>query len=324
MDDVKDRVKGFMKKVNNPFSSSSSSSKFKGQGRVLGSYSSSSLSSNSISISKPISSPTNSKPLLQKTINSDHNRIHKPKKSDLDRKPGNGFDPFDSLVTTGKRSQNGYSLNVYECTVCGKSFRYEEEVSEHVDSCLSNRIESNDANIVVSDKNNEEVEWSNGELEVCVGTYISRNPYEGSIDVVLKLLRNIVREPENANLGGSGLAIQGSRRFLVRLWVELRFKITEENGETWAVMEVRTEEQIKLIKKSTLLLESQLVHVQEPSKRENLVLATSAEIDANTAKLKQVDRQSKQRFLLDGDCLGLYTETEHYCGLIITFARVNN
>ncbi|KAE9597546.1 putative transcription factor C2H2 family [Lupinus albus] len=269
MDDVKDRVKGFMKKVNNPFSSSSSSSKFKGQGRVLGSYSSSSLSSNSISISKPISSPTNSKPLLQKTINSDHNRIHKPKKSDLDRKPGNGFDPFDSLVTTGKRSQNGYSLNVYECTVCGKSFRYEEEVSEHVDSCLSNRIESNDANIVVSDKNNEEVEWSNGELEVCVECEFRR----------IRISNPRIKEVFGEVMGG------------VELLSFVGFKITEENGETWAVMEVRTEEQIKLIKKSTLLLESQLVHVQEPSKRENLVLATSAEIDANTAKLKQVDRQ---------------------------------
>ncbi|KAH7835654.1 hypothetical protein Vadar_028448 [Vaccinium darrowii] len=41
MDDMKDKVKGFMKKVNNPFSSSSSSSgKFKGHGRVLGSSSS--------------------------------------------------------------------------------------------------------------------------------------------------------------------------------------------------------------------------------------------------------------------------------------------
>ncbi|OIV93426.1 hypothetical protein TanjilG_13111 [Lupinus angustifolius] len=296
MDDVKDKVKGFMKKVNNPFSSSSSTSKFKGQGRVLGSSSSSSSPSNSIPNSKPTSSSTNPKPLPQKTINSDQNRIQKAEKSDLDRKPGNGFDPFDSLVTTGKRSQNGYSLNVYECPICGKSCRSEEEVSEHVDSCLSNPIESG----VVSDKNNEEVEWSNGELEVCVGTYISGNPSEGSIDVVLKLLRNIVREPENAKFRRIRMSNPKIKEAVgevmggVELLSFVGFEIREENGESWAVMEVPTEEQIKLIKKSILLLESQLV--QEPSMRGNLVPATSAEIDAKVAEPKQVDRQVKVFF----------------------------
>ncbi|CAL0313832.1 unnamed protein product [Lupinus luteus] len=294
MDDVKDKVKGFMKKVNNPFSSSSSSSKFKGQGRVLGSSSSSSPPSNSIPNSKPTSSPTNPKLLPQKTIISDQSRIQKATKSDLDRKPGNGFDPFDSLVTTGKRSQNGYSLNVYECPICGKSFRSEEEVSEHVDSCLSNPIES----VVVSDKNNEEVEWSNGELEVCIGTYISGNPSEGSIDVVLKLLRNIVREPENAKFRRIRMSNPKIKEAVGEVigGVEFLSFVGDENVESWAVMEVPTEEQIKFITKSILLLESQVVHVQEPSKRENLVPATFAEIDAKAAEPKQVDRQVKVFF----------------------------
>ncbi|CAL0312414.1 unnamed protein product [Lupinus luteus] len=303
MDDVKDKVKGFMKKVNNPFSSSSSSPKFKGQGRVLGSSSSSSPinsipnsnSASALTNSKPTSALTNPKPLPQKNIKSDQNGIKKAEKSDLDRKPGNGFDPFDSLVTTGKRSQNGYSLNVYECPICGKPFRSEEEVSEHVDSCLSNPIES----VVVSEKNNE-IEWNNGELEVCVGTYISGNPSEGSVDVILKLLRNIVREPDNAKFRRIRMSNPKIKETVgeviggVELLGFVGFEIREENGESWAVMDVPKEEQIKLIKKSVVLLESQLV--QEPAEREILVPAASAEIDAKADEPKHVDRQVKVFF----------------------------
>ncbi|KAK7273132.1 hypothetical protein RIF29_14178 [Crotalaria pallida] len=153
-----------MKKVNNPFSSSSP--RFKGQGRVLGSSSSSSSNPNSIPNSKPTSAPTNPKPLPHKTINSDRDRVERASKSDLDRKPVNGFDPFDSLVTTAKRSQNGYSLNVFECPICGKSFRSEEEVSEHVDTCLSTPIETsnnNNGDVVVSVAKNNEVECNNND-----------------------------------------------------------------------------------------------------------------------------------------------------------------
>ncbi|KAK7251639.1 hypothetical protein RIF29_35010 [Crotalaria pallida] len=308
MDDVKDKMKGFMKKVNNPFSSSSP--RFKGQGRVLGSSSSSSSSNpNSIPNSKPTSAPTNPKPLPHKTFNSDRDRVERASKSDLDRKPVNGFDPFDSLVTTGKRSQNGYSLNVFECPICGKSFRSEEEVSEHVDTCLSTPIETgnnNNGDVVVSVAKNNEVECNNndnnGELEVCVGAYISGNPSEGSVDVVLKLLRNVVREPENAKFRRIRMSNPKIKEAVgevmggVELLMFVGFEIREENEETWAVMEVPKEEEMKLIKKAISLLESQLVRVQEPSKKENSVPAISAEIDVKAAEPKQVDRQVKVFF----------------------------
>ena len=45
------------------------------------------------------------------------------------------------------------------------------------------------------------------------------------------------------------------------------FELRKENGETWAAMEVPTEEQMKLIKKAVALLEGQ--QVQEPHKRDN-------------------------------------------------------
>ncbi|XP_061345007.1 plant UBX domain-containing protein 2 [Gastrolobium bilobum] len=288
MDDVKDKMKGFMKKVNNPFSSSSSG-KFKGQGRVLGSSSSS--PSNSIPtlrpnpISKPTSAATSSTPLPQKTTE----RAHKPR--------DDGFDPFDSLVTSAKRSQNGYSLNVFECPICKQPFRSEEEVSVHVDGCLSNQVERDDGN-AVSELPENEVE-SNSELEVCLGTYISGKPSEGSVDVVFKLLRNIVREPENVKFRKIRMSNPKIKEAVgeviggVELLSFLGFELKEENEETWAVMEVPTEEQIKLIKKAIVLLETQLV--QEPPKRENLASTTSADIDSKD-KPKQVDRQVKVFF----------------------------
>jgi len=298
---MKDKVKGFMKKVNNPFSSSSSG-KFKGQGRVLGS---SSTPTNSNPTPRPIPSlnpnskpsSSNPKPTSTNPKPSPHNtepdrRIEKP------RKDGDGFDPFDSLVTNSNRSQNGYSLNVYECPVCKQPFGSEEAVSEHVDGCLSNRVErepiGDDGNGVSESEGGSN---TNGELEVCVGTYISGNPSEGSVDIVLKLLRNIGREPENVKFRRIRMNNPKIKEAVgdvaggVELLSFLGFELREENGETWAVMEVPTEEQIKFIKKAIALLESQLVQ-QEPPKEEDSASANSAQ-RGEKAEPKPVDRQVK-------------------------------
>ncbi|XP_027342574.1 plant UBX domain-containing protein 2 [Abrus precatorius] len=294
MGDMKDKVKGFMKKVNNPFSSSSSG-KFKGQGRVLGSASSSQPANSTPTVrptptqnpnSKPTSSATNPRPMPQKT---EHDRTtEKPRKDD-------GFDPFDSLVTSSKRSQNGYSLNVYECPICKQPFGSEDEVSVHVDSCLSERGSDDQNGVLESEAgSNSEIE-----LDVCVGSYISGKPSEGSVDVVLKLLRNIGREPENVKFRKIRMNNPKIKETVgevtggVELLSFIGFELREENGETWAVMEVPTEEQIKLIKKAIVLLESQLV--QGPTKSGNSVSATNAEIDAKVEP-KPVDRQVKVFF----------------------------
>ncbi|MED6180513.1 hypothetical protein PIB30_011030 [Stylosanthes scabra] len=301
MDDVKDKMKGFMKKVNNSFTSSSSA-KFKGQGRVLGSSSSSSSPSppppppyataNSISTSRPRPAPShnlnsNSKP-TPSTATNPRPEPHKPA----------GFDPFDSLVTSSKRSQNGYSLNVYECPVCGKSFRSEDEVSEHVDTCLSNNGDS--AERVHVSEFSESGADSNADLEVCVGTYVSGKPSEGSIDIVLKLLKNVVREPENAKFRKIRLSNPKIKEAVadvtggIELITFVGFELRDENGETWAFMELPSEDQIRLIKKATLLLESQLlVHVSP--KTENLAAPSAEKTDAKVER-KPVDRQVKVFF----------------------------
>ncbi|KAM4108926.1 hypothetical protein ACB094_03G082200 [Castanea mollissima] len=315
MDDMKDKVKGFMKKVNNPFSSSSSSSsKFKGQGRVLGSSSSSSSGPTNPIQSRPssqiqnpspqprkepnsVTSNSKPKPLPQKAPISDHNdRSDLTNDSTPNRKPANGFDPFDSMITSGKRSQNGYSLNVYECPICGQSFRSEEEVSVHVDTCVNNSVEPNGGG--GSDLPDNGVE-SRSELECCIGAFVAGKPSEGSVEVVLKLLRNIVREPENAKFRRIRMSNPKIREAIgevaggVELLEFVGFELKEEDGEMWAVMEVPTEEQISLINRATGLLAPQ--KVEEPQKKEDLQSATSANVEKQIEP-KKVDRQVRVFF----------------------------
>ena len=119
----------------------------KGQGRVLGSSSSSGPTNPILSRPSSQTPPQSRKELSSMTSNSKPKPLpqkapifYHTDRSDLmndstpNRKPANGFNPFDSIITSRKRSQNGYSLNVYEYLICGQSYRSEEEVSVHVDT----------------------------------------------------------------------------------------------------------------------------------------------------------------------------------------------
>lgn len=299
MGDMKDKVKGFMKKVNNPFSASSSG-KFKGQGRVLGSSSSGpanpipSRPSSQVPNPRPSPSPaasasSNSKPLPQRIPNSEPSRSYSSNTSTPNHKPVNGFDPFGSLITSGKRSQNGYSINVYECPICGKSYRSEEEVSLHVDGCVNNPVENQGSSKVSS--NGAE---SKSELENRIGAFVSMKPSAGSVEVVLKLLRNIVKEPENAKFRRIRMSNPKIREAIgevvggVELLEFVGFQLKEEDGEMWAVIEVPTEDQIRLINSAIGILEPQ--KVEEPQKKESLPSTTSSGME-ESIEPKKVDRQ---------------------------------
>ncbi|KAJ6910812.1 plant UBX domain-containing protein 2 isoform X1 [Populus alba x Populus x berolinensis] len=315
MDDMKDKFKGFMKKV----SSSSSPSKFKGQGRVLGGggstpsqsssgptnplharYSQPVNSNNSKPKPNPSSSLTsssNSKPLLEKRSNLDQN---KPTPAN---KTTNGLDPFDSLITTSKRSQNGYSLNVFECPICGQSYQSEEEVSIHVETCVNNSnaniaVESNDR--VVGD--DSAVEDSSGsELETCVSAYLSGKPLQGSVEVVLRLLRNIVKEPANAKFRRIRMGNPKIREAVtevaggVELLEIVGFGLKEEGGEMWAILEeAPKEERIGLINKVIGLLEPRKEE-QEGPRAEAKPSDAPAETEEQVEP-KKVDRQIRVFF----------------------------
>lgn len=305
MDDVKDKFKGFIKKVNNQISSSSSSSgKFKGQGRVLGSSSSGPAPNSISSYSNPRpNQPTNSKPALQQPSISEQRAEKKPEnrveseekiqgkseiRADQEAKveARSGFDPYGSLITSGKRNPNGYELNVIECPVCGRGYGSEEEVSAHVESCLSSGVSnvnvSNDSEI--SEKGIE----VKTELEACVSTYLSGKPSEGSLEIVLKLLRNIVKEPENAKFRKVRMGNPKIKEAIadvaggVELLEFVGFGLKDEGGEMWAAMDAPSEEGIGLIKKAVSLL--------EPQKVENFQSKAPAKAE-EPAEPKKIDRQ---------------------------------
>lgn len=278
MDDMKDKFKGFMKKVN---LSSSSSGKFKGQGRVLGSSSSSgsqfvnptrnpnpkpnpsSLSSNSKPSSQKTSGPS-SNPSVSRSSFDDQKGSNGDPKPEPNRRPSDGFDPFDSLMTTGKRNKNGFSLNVFECPVCNSGFGSEEEVSLHIESCIANpRDNAGDDSVVdLGPKDGvENGDESMSELGTCVGKYLSGNPSEGCVEIVLRLLRNIVKEPENSKFRRIRMSNPKIREAIgevpggMELLECVGFELKEEEGEMWALMETPSEERVVILKDSIRLLE---------------------------------------------------------------------
>lgn len=303
MGDVKDKFKGFMKRFNNPLSSSSSAS-FKGQGRVLGSSSSGSTTSlptrpsqNPISKPKPVNpssdSPLNSKPPVANSIASAQNRSEQSNKSNPDRNPADGFDPFDSFITSGKRSGNGYSLNVFECPICGQNYGSEEEVSVHVDSCVIDSASKGPADLSTNDAE------SLSELESCVGTFLSGKPSQSSLDIVLKLLRNIVREPDNSKFRKIRLSNPKIKEAIgeavggVDLLEFVGFKLREEDGEMWATMEVPTAEEINILGKVVDSIDRPKLDEQQQKPSTATMATTQAD---ELVEPKKVDRQIRVFF----------------------------
>ncbi|GER31076.1 UBX domain-containing protein [Striga asiatica] len=200
MDEVRDKMKGFMNKITNPFSNSPSA-KFKGQGRVLGS----SPSSSATQYHHPLSSPSsllNHKPSPAKPPAPKVSDNIAPQQKSLwnPEKPANsekrdmseiGFDPFSSLITSSRRNPNGYSLQVFECPVCGKAYTSEKQISIHIDSCLNAADSGNEFGT------KESAEIMN-QMETSVGSYVSGKPTDGSKEIVLILLKNMVNDPANA------------------------------------------------------------------------------------------------------------------------------
>ncbi|XP_016469424.1 plant UBX domain-containing protein 2-like [Nicotiana tabacum] len=287
MGDMKDKVKGFMKKV-----ASSSSGKFKGQGRVLGGSSSSGPSNHVNNFSShPLNTRQNqqlscTKISPQKSSNSDQRIVNKCEIQVNKSESKDGFDPYGELITSGKKNPEGYSLtNVFECPVCGSGFVSEEEVSTHIDSCLSSEVSSN-----LGVESKAEVK---SELETCVSAYVSGKPSEGSVEVVIKLLKNIVKEPENAKFRKIRMGNPKIKEAIgdvvggVELLEFVGFELKEDGGEIWAVMDVPSEEQLVMLKNVVSLL--------EPKKVEELVSVSQVKA-SEPVEPKKIDRQIRVFF----------------------------
>ncbi|GER29802.1 UBX domain-containing protein [Striga asiatica] len=308
MDEVRDKMKGLMKKVNKPFSNSTSG-KFKGQGRVLGSSSSSSTihshslsSSSSLLNPNPLPAKPSPPPPPQKVSDTSHQKpqtrnLEKPPKLESSEQPENKFDPFNSLITSGKRNPNGYSLQVFECPVCGKAYTSEEEVSIHIESCLS----------TVNSENESSTERSDGltnQLENCVSSYISGKPSDSSKEVVLRLLKNVVREPDNAKfrkirMGNPKIKeAVGDAPGGIELLECVGFDLREENGEMWLVMDDPCRENLGLVENVISLLDPNSVEGLPPVavKKVEQLLVAPAKIEEEPIEPKQVDRQIRVFF----------------------------
>ncbi|CAA0841407.1 Plant UBX domain-containing protein 2 [Striga hermonthica] len=310
MDEVRDKMKGLMKKVNKPFSNSTSG-KFKGQGRVLGSSSSSSTahshplsSSSSLLNPKPLpAKPSPPPPPPPQKVSdvyqqkSQTRNLEKPPKSESSEKPDNKFDPFSSLITSGKRNPNGYSLQVFECPVCGEAYTSEEEVSVHIESCLS----------TVNSENETCTKRSDGlenQLETCVSSYISGKPSDGSKEVVFRLLKNVVKEPDNAKfrkirMGNPKIKeAVGDAPGGIELLECVGFDLREENGEMWLVMDDPCREHLGLVETVISLLDPNSVKELPPVavKKVEQLLVAPAKVEEETIEPKQVDRQIRVFF----------------------------
>ncbi|EPS64610.1 hypothetical protein M569_10169, partial [Genlisea aurea] len=273
MDEMRDKMKDLMKKVNKPFSSSSSG-KFKGQGRVLGSSSSQ---------PQRISTPPQHKSEEEKKPET---RLPPPP-APTGNNPSSetGFDPFNSLITSGKRNPNGYSLQVFECPVCGRGFTSEEEVSSHVDSCLGT---------------SSEPALNSDQLRGYVNAYLSGKPSDASLEVMIKLVRNILKDPSNPKfrkvrtgnikIKEAIIDVAGGVEFLEFIG----FKVKEEDAEMWLVMEEEpTEKVLSSVTDAVSLLES---HKVEEEEEEQKVSHTSVAKLEDPIKPKQIDRQIRVFF----------------------------
>ncbi|KAH0869466.1 hypothetical protein HID58_076488 [Brassica napus] len=297
MDDVKDKLKGFMKKVN----PSSSSGKFKGSGRVLGSSSSAPVNpiqnrfnppqsskpnpNQTPRPTKPSPSPSPSAALPEKPVSSGSQK--KPDPDPVRAPPQDGFDPFGAFITSSNRSQNGYSLNMFECPICGNPFKTEEEVSVHVESCLGEDTTTNGDEASSEEKDKSEV-------EKLVVVYLSGKPSESSVDVLLRLLKNIVKEPENGKFRKIRMSNAKIKEAIgdvaggVELLELVGFELKEENDEIWAVMDVPGGDQTQLINEVVGMLEKRKIEMT----RNDEVLP----VEPVAAAPKKIDREIRVFF----------------------------
>lgn len=132
------------------------------------------------------------------------------------------------------------------------------------------------------------------ELEACVGTFVSAKPPESSVDVVLKLFRNIAREPENAKFRRVRLSNPKIKEAIgdvaggVELLEFVGFELKEEDGEMWAVMDQPGEEQVRLVNRAVVLLEPK--KFEESKKIDDAPAVVPSIVDKPMEKEK-IDRQ---------------------------------
>ena len=166
-------------------------------------------------------------------------------------------------------------------------------VYPNVPMCCLNRLSQNevyqggDESSFEKDNNDND----KSEMEKLVVVYLSGKPSESSIDVLLRLFKNIVKEPENAKFRKVRMSNAKIKEAIgdvaggVELLELVGFELKEENDEIWAVMDVPSEEQSILINKVVGYLE----------KRKTESSGSSAQVMEPVAP-KKIDREIRVFF----------------------------
>ncbi|KAF0915615.1 hypothetical protein E2562_037469 [Oryza meyeriana var. granulata] len=226
---MKDKMKDLMRKVTSGTSSSSSS--FKGTAHVLGSGPDSSSSS-----SRP-SNPSPSKPAPRPG----------PRREAAAR-PSSGFAPYSPLISTSSRRTDPPAAagmgaredGAVACPSCSEAFPSELAVSDHLDGCLA----------------------AAGGARPRAAAYLAGDPPAASVEVVKKLLGNLLADPRNdkyrrVRLGNPRIKeAVADREGGLDLLEAVGFRVVDEGGELFALMD-ETPEDARLggIRQAVLLLE---------------------------------------------------------------------
>ncbi|TVU09490.1 hypothetical protein EJB05_42966, partial [Eragrostis curvula] len=270
---MKDKMKDFMKKV-----TSSSPSTFKGTAHVLGSGPSPS-SSESSSSSRPANLSTNPRPA--------------PKQAPPPPRPpaSTEFTPFAPLISSSasrRPDANGdASAATIACPSCGDAFPSELSVSEHLDGCLA----------------------SAGGARARAAAYLAADPPAAAVEVVKRLLGNLLREPGNdkfrrVRLGNPRIKeAVADREGGLELLEAVGFRIGDEGGEMFAVMdETPGEARLGGIRRAVLLLEKAHPSAPVQAEAEPKESSHNAVVEQEEVK-KAIDRQTRVFFSVPGSAI---------------------
>lgn len=160
-----------------------------------------------------------------------------------------GFDPFSSRIGSLSTGTNMSSLQMFECPVCGSWWKSETEVQAHVDECLSqSTCKSLDNRPQPGTKSGDD------QVKAALGVFISGGSSNETIDVLLRILGNIVSNPDlekyrrirlsNPKIHDTvGMALGG-----VELLEAVGFTYQNQDEEIWAVMDPPSVNQIDAMK----------------------------------------------------------------------------
>ncbi|KAH7365657.1 hypothetical protein KP509_18G039900 [Ceratopteris richardii] len=160
------------------------------------------------------------------------------------------FNPFSSHIGSLSSSKHMSDSEMYQCPICGRWWKTEAEVHAHVDKCLSQNADSSSHNVPPSGG----CKSGDDSVKVALGVFLSGGPSSESIEVFLRILRNIVNNPDadkfrkfrlsNPKIHSTvGIALGG-----IELLEAVGFKYQTEEEEIWAVMDVPSLDQLHSMK----------------------------------------------------------------------------